>query len=218
MTELLISVDVGGTIGYADTPSLTATLADASPLDPRRGRRIIRKRLHTVPEITDVVQTDVCGALDIPTSVFPRQTPPPSLRLLPEAHRLLQELSNHGIVVTLSNVACVDADTTRLRQRLAPWVTDYFPSYRLGYAKPDRRAFQAVADHYRASTSSMIHIGDDWECDTVGAAVAGATAIWISCGRPVPDERLLGYPNVLVADDLAAACRHVATHAAWRTP
>lgn len=120
-------------------------------------------------------------------------------------------------MITLSNVTCIDADTASLRQQVASWVTDYFPSYRLGYAKPDSRAFRTVAAHCCISTGSMVHIGDDWECDTVGATVAGATAIWISHGRPVPDERLLRHPNVLIADDLTAACQHVSTLAAWRS-
>lgn len=216
MTTLLISVDVGGTLGHAHAPGLTAALAAASPLDPRQARRIMRERLHTAPEITEAVKVDVCAALGIPLTLFPVRLPPPRLRLFPDALPSLRQLSNHGIVVTLSNVTCVDADTG-LQQQLAPWVTDHFPSHQLGYAKPDSRAFRAVADHYHVNTASMAHIGDDWECDTVGAAIAGVTAIWISHGRSVPDERLLARHDVRVADDLAAAARHVHTLATRRS-
>jgi FMN phosphatase YigB (HAD superfamily) len=55
----------------------------------------------------------------------------------------------------------------------------------------------------------MIHIGDDWDCDVVGATGIGATAIWISHGRPVPDNQLAVSQDVLVADNLAAVVDHV---------
>ena len=60
---LLISVDVGGTLGAADGPGLTMRLVGASPLEPERAREIMRGRLHTEASITDTVVADVCDAL-----------------------------------------------------------------------------------------------------------------------------------------------------------
>jgi hypothetical protein len=45
----------------------------------------------------------------------------------------------------------------------------------------------------------MIHIGDDWTCDVLGAVNASAQAVWISRSRPVPDETVLRRA-ALVAD------------------
>jgi FMN phosphatase YigB (HAD superfamily) len=101
----------------------------------------------------------------------------------------------------------VDADTDSLRNRLAPWVSEHFPSCRIGYAKPDPLAFHTVAGHCDVVAAQMLHIGDDWACDVVGAVGAGARAIWISRGRPVPDQAMLVEHDVLVADDPAAAAR-----------
>ncbi|MGW8355532.1 hypothetical protein [Streptomyces wedmorensis] len=33
----------------------------------------------------------------------------------------------------------------------------------------------------------MIHIGDDWTCDVLGALDTDAVPVWISKDRPIPD-------------------------------
>jgi FMN phosphatase YigB (HAD superfamily) len=115
-------------------------------------------------------------------------------------------------VVTLSNVTCTEADTERLLDLLSPWVNAHFPSCRTGYAKPDHRAFRTAADACGVEPSRIIHVGDDWECDIHGATDAGATAVWISHGRTIPDPGLLVERRVRVAHDLADAVTHVRHH------
>lgn len=59
----------------------------------------------------------------------------------------------------------------------------------------------------------MIHVGDDWACDIVGAVESGIKAVWISRGCQVPDDSMVVDHGVLVATDLAAAAAHI-THLA----
>jgi FMN hydrolase / 5-amino-6-(5-phospho-D-ribitylamino)uracil phosphatase len=152
-----------------------------------------------------------------PLMLLPEVTSPSPLRLVPGVVDTLRRLNDHGIVITLSNVTCVEADTDDLGRLLAPWVAGHFPSCRIGYAKPDPRAFRKVAAHYDVEARNMVHIGDDWECDILGATAAGAAAIWISGGRPIPDDRLLVGSDVLVADDLGQVTRQVRTLARRRS-
>jgi FMN phosphatase YigB (HAD superfamily) len=205
----LITVDIGGTLGAADGPGLTMRLIEASPLPAQQAREIMRGCLHTRPEITTEVVEEVCAALGIATDPALFTAPPAPLTLFPETLQALRELAALAPVVTLSNVTCVDADTDRLAAQLAPYVADHFPSCQTGYAKPDANAFHAVAKRYGTDLGRMIHIGDDWTCDVLGAANAGAQAVWISRGRPVPDETVLRR-GVLVTEDLAAAARLLA--------
>lgn len=205
----LVTVDVGGTIGTTDRPGITAALLAASPLGTHDAVRLLRERLHTAPSITDQLVEEVCHALRIPVAAFPRHAPAAPLRLFASTSSALQQISTYLPVVTLSNVTCIEADLERLRQVLAPWVDDHFPSYRTGYAKPDPRAFETVATRRHISTAQMVHIGDHWECDILGATRVGARAIWISGGRPAPDADQVVKSNVLVATDLVAAARHV---------
>jgi HAD superfamily hydrolase (TIGR01509 family) len=211
-TPALISLDIGGTLGNAEGPGLAARLAAASPLGPREARRLMRDVLHTVPEITDTVVDQVCQALRIKPSDFPHDLPVSPLVLFPGTLDALRALNDMASVVTLSNVTCTEADPERLLRLLSPWVSVHFPSCRTGYAKPDRRAFEAVAEACGVEPSQIIHVGDDWECDVRGAAAAGLSTVWISHGRTVPDPLFLVEQSVRIANDLTDAVTHVRHH------
>jgi len=205
----LVTIDVGGTLGTTDRPGVASALVAASPLDQQEAVRVVREVLHTASAIDDELIAELCGALAIPETAFPRSVPAAPLRLFAGTPAALQEISSYLPVVTLSNVSCVEADPDRLAQMLAPWVAGHFPSCIIGFAKPDRRAFEAVADHWGISTGRIVHIGDHWECDVLGAIGAGAHAVWVSGGRAIPRAHTLVGSHVRVASDLADAARHV---------
>ena len=68
---------------------------------------------------------------------------------------------------------------------LFPWVVD---SGRLGVDKPDARIFQHAAEQLGVPLAEVLHIGDAWEADVLGALAAGAQAVWFSPSddRPLP--------------------------------
>jgi FMN hydrolase / 5-amino-6-(5-phospho-D-ribitylamino)uracil phosphatase len=205
----LVSLDIGGTLGEASGPGLAAHLAAISPLGPRNARRIMRDLLHTAPEITDSVIEKVSAALEIPPTAFPASLPVAPLVLYEGVEEALRRLSKHATLVTISNVTCTEVDAERLQDLLGPWVNDHFPSCRTGFAKPDPRAFQGAASCQQLPASALIHVGDDWECDILGAIAVKASAIWISRGRTPPDEALLVTHDVLVAEDFTDAVQHI---------
>lgn len=209
MKRLLLSIDVGGTLCRFEGPTVATILAKASPLRPADARSVIRQRLSTRASIDAAVIAEVCDALQIPVSAFPTPTESPPAQLLPGAGAALRTMSRHATIVTLSNASCLEADTARLRTLLSPWVIDYFPSCRTGYAKPDPAAFHCVATACRSSPANMVHIGDDWDCDVIGARTAGVFVIWVSNGRPVPEPERLDDVGLLVAADLTAASQHI---------
>jgi FMN phosphatase YigB (HAD superfamily) len=91
------------------------------------------------------------------------------------------ELASLLPVATLSNVCYADDDGSVARV-LGPYLNGHYPSYRLGYAKPDPRTLHAVADAHGVSPEVIVHIGDSVECDVRAALRAGARAVWISGG------------------------------------
>jgi HAD superfamily hydrolase (TIGR01509 family) len=69
----------------------------------------------------------------------------------------------------------------------------YFPvvadSGKLGFEKPDRRIFDHVARGLGVETSDLVHVGDAWEADVLGALAVGARALWITAdpaGKTLP--------------------------------
>lgn len=205
----LITVDVGGTLGSGQGATLTARLVAASPLAPETARALLRTTLHTAPKITGKVVRQVCDALRIPPSAFPAAAAPSRLRLFPGVLASLRDISRYAPVVTLSDVSAADADTETLRDQLSPWVSDCLASCYLGYAKPDPRAFHTTAARYGVHTPQILHLGDHWECDVIGAAEAGARPVWISHGNPLPADSLVTGGDVAVANDLIAAVTHI---------
>lgn len=205
----LVSVDVGGTLGRARGCGLTTHLVRASPLAEREARALLRDRLHTRPALTDDLIAEVCGDLGIPVSAFPRVHRPAPFEPYPGTADALRSLSRETTVVTLSNVACPDADTDGLRAHFHPWISGFYPSCHLGYAKPDRRAFLTIAAARGTAPDRLLHIGDDWQCDVLGAIAAGVPAVWISHGRPAPDHTLLVEHGVAVANDFPDAVHHI---------
>ncbi|GAA4900419.1 HAD family hydrolase [Streptomonospora salina] len=208
-TSLLVTVDVGGTLGATEGAGLATRLAELSPLPAERARAVMRAGLHTRPALTDELVADVCKELEIPREAFPHELAPAPFRLFPGTVEALCRLSSVATVVTLSNVTCVDSDTDGLRELLSPWVSDYFPSCRIGHTKPDPRAFQSVIDHCGIVADRVVHIGDDWTCDIVGAVESGIKPVWVSRRRRIPDESFVIDHAVLVATDLAAAAEHI---------
>jgi FMN phosphatase YigB (HAD superfamily) len=121
-------------------------------------------------------------------------------------------LNQYAPVVTLSNVSCLDSDRRPLQALLDSDLKAHHPSCELGYSKPDSRAFESIAALHSISLPMLIHIGDHWECDTLGALSAGAQAVWISGGRDVPHHDPHNYLGRLsVVDDLSEAAERMRT-------
>ncbi len=60
-------------------------------------------------------------------------------------------------------------------------------SGRVGVDKPDPRIFQLAAQQLGVQLEQIVHVGDAWEADVLGARAAGAQAIWYA---PTDDRAL----------------------------
>jgi FMN phosphatase YigB (HAD superfamily) len=56
-------------------------------------------------------------------------------------------------------------------------------SQRVGWVKPHPAIFEATAEALRVSLAELVHVGDDWAADVVGAKRAGARVVYLD-GRP----------------------------------
>lgn len=205
----LITLDIGGTLGHADGPGLTRRLIERSPLEPSTTTTIIRQLVIIQQMFTVEVITEICDALRIAPDADLFRQPAPAFSLYPGVVNTLRDLAKIAPLVTLSNVSCIDAEDPELRRALAGVVDEQFPSCRIGYAKPDARAFRAVAAARKVPLDRIVHIGDDWTCDLLGALGTGCQALWISRGRPVPDEHILVEHQAATVADLAHAAAYL---------
>ncbi len=116
----------------------------------------------------------------------------PALRLLGARYRL----------ATLSNG---NADLARIG--LAGHFSVSLAAGALGFAKPDRRAFLAVAEAIGCEPAELLYVGDDPEIDVEGARLAGLRTAWINrFAKAWPASLVPAEFTVVDCEDL---CRHV---------
>ena len=58
----------------------------------------------------------------------------------------------------------------------------------LGVTKPDPRIFEWTAAQLGVAPAEIVHVGDSWPADVLGARGAGFSAIWFRGDAGVKDE------------------------------
>lgn len=123
------------------------------------------------------------------------------VELYPEVLPALDRLSRRFTLVGLTNGnGCIHKAglSAHLKGSLSPAT--------LGLAKPEAEAFHAAAALAGVDAAGLLHIGDDWQLDVVGAVGAGAQAAWVvrDADTPAQDDIALT-PHTRIAD-LTALC------------
>jgi len=127
-----------------------------------------------------------------------------------ESAEVLQALQRRGLDLHL--VSNNSEYLPELVDRLG-W-TDRFRSItfsqEVGVEKPDPRIFHRALARARCSPSDVLHVGDSWEADVVGAGSVGIPALWVdrSAGPAAhPGPRVRDLRGVLSYLDRAAEGR-----------
>jgi HAD superfamily hydrolase (TIGR01549 family) len=106
---------------------------------------------------------------------------------IPGMFELVSELASAGVPVgIISNSEGRLAELVEEMHKTALFRT-VVDSGRLGIDKPDRRIFEHCAQQLGVPLADIVHVGDAWEADVIGAHEAGAQAIWFS---PTDDRAL----------------------------
>lgn len=116
----------------------------------------------------------------------------------PDTLDALRRLSGRYRLVSVSNG---NADIERIG--IASYFSAVVNARSVGYAKPDRRIFQAACDCLALSPAEVLHVGDDPELDIRGAINAGKRSAWINRhGRPWSGEPV----DTMEFPDLCSLC------------
>lgn len=105
---------------------------------------------------------------------------------------LLSRLSGGYRLAILSNWPLAWAiDSIAERAGWTPYLGPIVVSQRVGWIKPDRRMFEAAAAALDVPIAELLHVGDDWAADIVGAKRAGARAAYLDARHatsPLPSS------------------------------
>lgn len=203
----LIVVDAGHTLGTFDKPGTHATLGELSRLSKTVIEEECRRFLHCAPALTEEVITGICNALLIDPQAWPRPWPARGFTAYPYTLRVLGELREIAPVVVLSNVAvtCGQGRMDELVKQCAPHIDRTYTSFAMGMRKPDRRLWHAISVEHGVRPERMVHLGDQWVNDVLGAVSAGCRAVLTNTrgsSTPSPEQWPVGRDRIAVAADL----------------
>jgi putative hydrolase of the HAD superfamily len=144
---------------------------------------------------------EIAWALDVYSASFVGRLPPD-----PAAGPLLEGLSERFAIGILSNwpfAATIDRYVDAMGW--TPWVRAIVVSQRVGVIKPHGEIF-AVAREVLGGPrhDAILHVGDDWAADVVGAAAAGWRVAFVS-RRPVDSPLPSSSRDDSVVPDLEVA-------------
>jgi putative hydrolase of the HAD superfamily len=123
-----------------------------------------------------------------------------TVTLYPDVLPALTRLSARYPLVGLSNGnGCVH------RAGVAHLLKGSLSAATLGVAKPQAQAFHAAAALADVPPSALLHVGDDWRLDVLGAIGAGAQAAWVM-REPGETPAEAGTTPHAAVSDLTALC------------
>lgn len=100
------------------------------------------------------------------------------------AHAALAHARDLGARIYLnSNTLATPAPVTRQildQHQLTEYLDGGVYSSDVGYAKPRPEMFRAAADAAGVVVTEIVHVGNDWRTDVLGALAAGCKAVWFN--------------------------------------
>lgn len=181
---VVTSFDVGGTLIRASTSCAEAIYTRFQIREESR-RAAIRSLLRSSPleqgALRDLAALSGVAARDVQRCLDEYR---PAFEWQDGAREALGRARSHGRVVTLSNVSQMDDSTSGW---IGVLIDASYSSWRTGYVKPDRRAYENLIDTEAVSASDIIHVGDDWEADVVAALAVGIRVVYIGIVPPRTD-------------------------------
>ncbi len=123
---------------------------------------------------------EIAFAVDVYSAAFVESLPPPD-----EVGPLLARLADRYVLAICSNwPLAATIDRYVAAAGWAPHLRAVVVSQRVGTIKPDPRIFRVVEAEIGVAGPDILHVGDDWAADVVGAKRAGWGAAWLR-DRPV---------------------------------
>ena len=114
---------------------------------------------------------------------------PAEYSLFPDVTRTLSALREHGY--HLGVISNWDGNLPEMcgAWGIAPFFDFILASWGVGYAKPNPLIFQEAIRRAEVSPDAILHVGDSYSADVLGAQAAGLNAVWLNrLHLSVPDS------------------------------
>jgi len=110
------------------------------------------------------------------------------MRLPAGARETIARLAETYALAVLSNFPLTECILRPLeRDGLLPFLQTVIVSADIGYIKPHPSLFTALCEGLGAAPAEIVHVGDDWDADILGATGSGLHAVYTTEWRDEPD-------------------------------
>jgi putative hydrolase of the HAD superfamily len=100
-------------------------------------------------------------------------------RVYPEVFEVLQALNARGLIMGVLSNWDIRLGALLDGLRLIPYFDHVILSATIGWEKPHRRIFEAAIERAGVPAREVLHVGDSYQQDVVGAQQAGMYAVWL---------------------------------------
>ncbi len=108
---------------------------------------------------------------------------PAEYSIFPDVRTTLTALRAHGFRLGVISNWNSDLPDMCRAWGIAPFFDFILASWAVGYAKPNPRIFQEAVLRAGADAGNMLHVGDNYVADVLGARTTGIDAIWLNRQR-----------------------------------
>ena len=117
----------------------------------------------------------------------------------PDVYKTLDYLSDNYKLVLLSNHSWApNGEELITHFQLREYFDKIIFSGDVGFKKPSPRIFDIITSHFQTKKENILHCGDDYIADIIGALRYGFKALWIENSKIKPEEQLMkNHPNYL---------------------
>jgi len=100
-------------------------------------------------------------------------------RVYPEVFEVLQALNARGLIMGVLSNWDIRLGPLLEGLRLMPYFDHVILSAVVGWEKPHRRIFESALERAGVPAGEVLHVGDNYQQDVVGAQQAGMYAVWL---------------------------------------
>jgi putative hydrolase of the HAD superfamily len=150
-----------------------------------QSNKVTQKQLRETRFVRTLSRLGVAEA-DIPADISDRFTDilPYKSAVFPHTHEVLEYLQGKGYVLHLITNGFEDVQHLKLASsKLTDFFQEVITSEHSGYLKPDPRMFAHALARTGATAAESIMIGDNLECDVLGAYNAGIDQVYFNPER-----------------------------------
>jgi putative hydrolase of the HAD superfamily len=150
-----------------------------------QSNKVTQKQLREVRFVRTLTRLGVAEA-DVPTDISARFTEilPQKSAVFPHTHEVLAYLKKQGYRLHLITNGFEDVQHVKLvSSSLASYFEEVITSEHSGFLKPDPRMFAHALARTGATAAESLMIGDNLECDVLGAYNAGIDQVYFNPGK-----------------------------------